>query len=146
VRLWSILLLLAATGLAQKSSVEDLKAQYDKIHAARAIMLDVSGVADAIPLIRDAQGAYRVGGTRVTLDLVVRAFNRGATAEEIAQKYDSLQLSDVYQVIGYYLKHADELTEYFESRSGEQEALLSSHQEWSPKGLRDRLLARRKPQ
>ena len=82
----------------------------------------------------------------MTLDLIVRAFNRGATAEEIAQKYDSLQLSDVYQVIGYYLKHADELTEYFESRSREEEALLSSHQEWSPKGLRDRLLARREPQ
>ena len=34
MRLWSILLLLAATGLAQKSSVEDLKAQYDKTYSA----------------------------------------------------------------------------------------------------------------
>jgi uncharacterized protein (DUF433 family) len=39
---------------------------------------------------------------------VVRAFNRGATAEQIVQKYDTLQLPDVYQVIGYYLKHADD--------------------------------------
>jgi uncharacterized protein (DUF433 family) len=104
--------------------------------------LDVTVVLDEIPLARDAQGAYRVGGTRVTLDLVVRAFNRGATAEEIVQKYDSLQLPDVYQVIGYYLKHADELSEYFERRSQEEEALLASHPEWSPTGLRDRLLAR----
>jgi len=108
--------------------------------------LDVTAVVDEIPLARDAQGAYRVGGTRVTLDLVVRAFNRGATAEEIVQKYDSLQLSDVYQVIGYYLKHADELAEYLETRARNEEALLASHPEWSPKGLRDRLLARRKPQ
>lgn len=108
--------------------------------------LDVAAVVDAIPLIRDSQGAYRVGGTRVTLDLVVRAFNRGATPEEIAQKYDSLQLSDIYQVIGYYLKHADELAEYFQNRSSEEEALVSAHPEWSPMGLRDRLLARRKPQ
>jgi uncharacterized protein (DUF433 family) len=108
--------------------------------------LDVTAVVDEIPLARDAHGAYRVGGTRVTLDLVVRAFNRGATAEEIVQKYDSLRLSDVYQVIGYYLKHADELTEYFETRERDEDKLLVSHPEWSPKGLRDRLVARRKPQ
>jgi uncharacterized protein (DUF433 family) len=55
---------------------------------------------DVIPLAKDANGVYRVGGTRVTLDLVVRAFNRGATAEEIVQDFPSLQLSHVYQVIG----------------------------------------------
>ncbi len=106
----------------------------------------MNAVADAIPLFKDAQGAYRVGGTRVTLDLIVRAFNRGATAEEIVQKYDSLQLADVYQVIGYYLRHAEEFAEYFENRSCEEKTLLSSHPEWSPTGLRARLIARRKPQ
>jgi uncharacterized protein (DUF433 family) len=108
--------------------------------------LSVTAVVDEIPLARDAHGVYRVGGTRVTLDLVVRAFNRGATAEEIVHKYGSLRLPDVYQVIGYYLKHADELAEYFENRERQEERLLSSHPEWSPKGLRDRLLARRKAQ
>jgi len=108
--------------------------------------LHVATVVDAIPLTLDSQGTYRVGGTRVTLDLVIRAFNRGATAEEIVQKYDSLQLADVYQVIGYYPKHANELSDYFENCARQEEALLSSHPEWSPKGLRDRLLARRKPQ
>jgi len=44
-------------------------------------------VVDAIPLLKDAHGVYRVGGSRVTLDLVVRAFNRGATPEEIAQDF-----------------------------------------------------------
>jgi uncharacterized protein (DUF433 family) len=105
--------------------------------------LDVTAVVDEIPLAKDAEGVYRVGGTRVTLDLVVRAFNRGATAEEIVQKYDSLRLPDVYQVIGYYLKHAGELAEYFETRVHEEERLLLSHPEWSPKGLRERLLSRR---
>ena len=108
--------------------------------------LIVTAVVDEIPLARDAHGVYRVGGTRVTLDLVVRAFNRGATAEEIVQKYDSLRLPDVYQVIGYYLKHADELAAYFETRSQEEERLLAAHPEWSPKGLRDRLLARQNAQ
>ena len=99
-------------------------------------------VFDEIPLARDVHGVYRVGRTRVTLDLVVRAFNRGATAEEIVQMYGSLRLPDVYQVIGYYLKHAEELAEYLKTRAREEERLLTSHPEWSPKGLRERLLGR----
>ena len=104
-----------------------------------------AGVLDAIPLSKDANGVYRVGGSRITLDVIVHAFNRGATAEEIVLDFPSLQLSDVYQVVGYYLKHSSELTEYFEQRNSEQRELLSAHEEaWSPRGLRERLLARRK--
>jgi len=100
---------------------------------------------EAIPLSRDDEGVFRVGGTRVTLDLVVRAFHRGATAEEIVQDFPSLSLSDVYQVIGYYLKHHSELAAYFDQRAREEQQLLDAHKEdWSPPGLRQRLLARRK--
>ena len=71
--------------------------------------------------------------------------NRGATAEEITQEFPSLQLSDVYQVIGYYLKHSAELAEYFENRESAENELLAAHRdEWSPRGFRERLLARRK--
>ena len=105
--------------------------------------LNVTAVVDEIPLAKDAHGVYRVGGTRVTLDLVVRSFNRGATAEEIVQKFPSLELSDVYQVIGYYLKYSAELRDYFETREREEKALLADHPEWSPAGLRERLMARR---
>jgi len=102
-------------------------------------------MVDAIPLAKDAEGVYRVAGTRVTLDLLVRAFNRGATAEEIVQDFPSLELSDVYQVIGYYLKHGSELAGYFERRGREEQNLLAAHEAvWSPRGLRERLLARRK--
>lgn len=102
-------------------------------------------VLDAIPLSQDEKGVYRVGGSRVTLDLVVRAFNRGATPEEIAQDFPSLQLSDIYQVIGYYLKHGPELAGYFERRAREEHEMFEGHwEEWSPRGLRERLLARRK--
>jgi len=101
-------------------------------------------VVDAIPLSKDASGVYRVGRSRVTLDLVVRAFNRGATPEEIAQDFSSLQLPDIYQVIGYYLKHGSELAEYFETRAREEQDMLREHRDdWSPRGLRERLLARR---
>jgi uncharacterized protein (DUF433 family) len=102
-------------------------------------------VVDTIPLSRDASGVYRVGGSRVTLDLVIRAFNRGATPEEIAQDFPSLQLSEIYQVIGYYLNHGSELAGYFDRRAREEQETLEAHQdEWSPRGFRERLLARRK--
>jgi uncharacterized protein (DUF433 family) len=101
-------------------------------------------VVDTIPLSKDDDGVYRVGGSRVTLDLVVRAFNRGASAEEIAQDFPSLQLPDIYQVIGYYLKHGEELAEYFKRRAGEEQRIFEAHQEeWSPRGLRERLMARK---
>lgn len=101
-------------------------------------------VVDAIPLSKDAHGVYRVGGSRVTLDLVVRAFNRGATPEEIAQDFPSLKLPCIYQVIGYYLKHGAELAEYFDRRNREEQEMVEAHrEEWSPRGLRERLLARR---
>lgn len=101
-------------------------------------------VVDVIPLSRDTNGVYRIGGGRVTLDLVVRAFDRGATAEEIAQDFPSLQLSEIYQVIGYYLKHSSELAGYFDRRARDEQAMLAAHEEeWSPRGLRQRLLARR---
>ncbi len=104
-------------------------------------------LVDAIPLSKDASGVFRVGGSRVTLDLVIRAFNRGATPEEIAQDFPSLQLPDIYQVIGYYLKHGSELAGYFDQRARAERKMLEAHQEeWSPRGLRDRLLARRKNQ
>jgi uncharacterized protein (DUF433 family) len=105
----------------------------------------VTELVEAVPLAKDAHGVYRVGGTRVTLDIVIRAFNRGATAEEIVQEFPSLQLPDVYQVIGYYLKRSADLAAYFEERECEEKELLEAHQdEWSPRGLRERLLARRK--
>ena len=99
-------------------------------------------MVDAVPLAKDADGVYRVAGSRVTLDVIVRAFNRGATAEEIVQDFPSLQLPDVYQVIGYYLKHGSELAEYFEQRGREEQELLATHENWSPLGFRERLLAR----
>jgi uncharacterized protein (DUF433 family) len=98
---------------------------------------------ETIPLEKDADGVYRVGGTRVTLDLVARTFNRGATPEEIVQRFPSLELADVYQVIGYYLKYRAELAPYLERREREEKELLAGHPEWSPVGLRERLMARR---
>jgi uncharacterized protein (DUF433 family) len=106
----------------------------------------MSAVVDAIPLAKDQHGVYRVGGTRVTLDLLIRAFKRGCNAEEIAQMYPAVELSDVYHAIGYYLGHRAETDAYLERREREEQELLAAHPEWSPIGLRNRLLDRRTAQ
>ena len=46
---------------------------------------------EPIPLETDADGVVRVGGTRVTLDTIVAAFTKGATAEEILKPTRPLQ-------------------------------------------------------
>jgi uncharacterized protein (DUF433 family) len=103
-------------------------------------------VVETIPLVKDVHGVFRVGGTRVTLDMVIRAFNRGATAEEIVEDFPVLELPDVYQVIGYYLKHTGELAEYIRQREcSEAELLADTLEKWRPQGLQERLLARRHP-
>ncbi len=62
----------------------------------------VSFRPDPVPLRREESGAIRIGQTRVLLELVIRAFEDGATPETIVQRYSSLSLADVYAVIAYY--------------------------------------------
>lgn len=96
------------------------------------------------PLDVDVDGAIRVGGTRVTLETVVTAFQQDATAEEIAQQYDALDLADLYAVIGYYLRRKSEVDEYVPERVRESAAAQQAHEtRFDPAGIRDRLLARR---
>ena len=66
---------------------------------------------DPPPLREDTAGALRVGNSRALLELVIRAFQDGATPETIVQRYSTLTLPDVYGVIAYYLRHRDEIEE-----------------------------------
>jgi uncharacterized protein (DUF433 family) len=102
-------------------------------------------MTESIPLVVGTDGVMRVGGTRVTLETILAAFAKGATAEEIAQQYPSVSLADVYQVIGYYLRHTSEVEPYLARRRQEiHEVRIANESMWPPDGIRDRLLARRK--
>jgi uncharacterized protein (DUF433 family) len=96
------------------------------------------------PIETDPQGAVRVAKTRVTLDTVVIAFLEGCTPEEIGEQYPSLQLSDIYLVVGYYLSHRDEVHAYLAERH-QQSVIIQqeAEQRFNPIGIRERLLARR---
>lgn len=97
-----------------------------------------------IPLQKDESGVYRVGQTRVTLDVVVSAFDRGATPEEIVQQFPSLELADVYEVIGYFLRHSEEIRRYLDQGKEQVESdKKRSFVQADTSRLRDRLLNRK---
>ena len=97
------------------------------------------------PLSQDSSGALRVGESRVLLELVIRAFQDGATPEAIVQRYPTTTLADIYAVVAYYLRHADDVNAYLaerESRAGEVRQRVESRQ-GDLGELRRRLLAHR---
>jgi uncharacterized protein (DUF433 family) len=99
--------------------------------------------AEPVPLAADADGVYRVAGTRVTLDTVVAAYQEGATPEEIVDQYPSIKLDHVYAVIGYYLRHREEVDGYLSDRAKHAADVRSAVEKaWPPRGIRDRLMAR----
>ncbi len=94
-------------------------------------------------LMQDADGVFRVGGTRVRSDTVIGAYQNGATPEQIADKYPALTVPDIYGAIAYCLRHREEVEGYLTERrlqiegaEREIEARFPSH------GARERLLAR----
>lgn len=98
----------------------------------------------SLPVALDGDGVARVGGTRVTLDTVVHAFVRGATAEEIAQQYPSLSLSDIYSTISFYLQNTYAVDTYLEQREKKATAVREENEKrFDQHGIRERLLARK---
>ena len=103
--------------------------------------------ADSPPLRVDEFGIVRVGTTRVSLDLVVFAFSEGASAQEIVERYPSLDLAEVHGAICYYLRHRNEVDDYLRDQEAVSEHIRRENEaRWPPKELRDRLLARRSGQ
>ena len=99
----------------------------------------------SVPLHVDSHGVVRVGGTRVTLDTVAGAFQRGATAEEIVQNYSSLRLEDVYATITFYLQNQPAVDAYLqEQRQKGDEIQYQIEARSDSAEFRQRLLARRK--
>ncbi len=106
--------------------------------------MGLSIAPEPIPLNCDPDGVIRVGNTRVTLDTVVAAHRDGATADEIGRQYPSLELADVYAVIGYYLRHRQEVETYLMERQAQCETVRRDNESrFDPAGVRERLLARR---
>ncbi len=99
-----------------------------------------------VPLVEDEAGGLRLTGTRVTLDSILAAFEQGATPEEIALRFPTTRLADVYAVIAWTLDHESEVACYVREREtnrGQERA--ASEARFGTSGLRERLMRRRSP-
>jgi uncharacterized protein (DUF433 family) len=95
-----------------------------------------------VPIVVDASGIARVGGTRVTLDTVIESFLTGMTPEEISKAY-SLDLGDIFSTLAYYIYYREEVDQYLSARAIEAAELRAIiEKRWNPVGVREKLLAR----
>lgn len=87
-------------------------------------------------------GAYRIGGTRVSLDSVVYAYRRGASPESIQRSFPSLTLEQVHGALAFYLSHQAEVDKYLVQSEKEFEELAETahetHSDWYEKLRRAR--------
>jgi uncharacterized protein (DUF433 family) len=96
-----------------------------------------------VPLRQDPPGVLRVGKTRVLLEMVVRAYQRGASPQDIVRMYDALDLADVFAVIAFYLAYPVEIHEYLHRCDGEADAVRRKIEAAQPpQPSKDELLAR----
>ncbi|MEI8018095.1 MAG: DUF433 domain-containing protein [Schlesneria sp.] len=101
--------------------------------------------AERPPLLEISHNVIRVGGTRVPLERVLRAFLNGCTAEQIAQDFEVLKLQDVYAVISYYLQNRSEVDSWLAEIECETSQIRAeTEKQYDPAGIRERLLRRSK--
>ena len=65
-----------------------------------------------VPLRTAEGGVVRIGDSRISLDSVVYDYKNGATAEQIAFNFPTLDLADIHAVIAWYLRHREEVEQY----------------------------------
>jgi uncharacterized protein (DUF433 family) len=82
--------------------------------------------------IEKSADAYRVAGTRVSLDSIVYAYWNGQTAESIAQSFPSLSLEQVHGALAYYLAHRSEVDAYLQSAQVEFDQLREASRNHDP--------------
>ncbi len=101
-------------------------------------------VADPTPIRIDADGAARVGGTRVLLASIVHHHQQGETPEEIHETFPGVPLADIYAAIAYSLRHQDEVDSHLAELRADAERLKGEvESEYGlPEELRERLRAR----
>lgn len=97
------------------------------------------------PLREDKTGAIRVGKSRVLLEMVIHAFQDGASPEAIVDNYSTLTLSDVYGAIAFYLKNKYEVETYLAKREELAESVKQRLEAIQPdmNQIRSRLLSQR---
>ncbi|MDZ7620413.1 MAG: DUF433 domain-containing protein, partial [Patescibacteria group bacterium] len=120
-----------------------LEVEERKSRADAMTTLDLQPLTVTVPLWEEPPGVVRVGNSRVLLELVLRAFQRGDTPEAIVRSYPTLELADVYAVISRYLASPDRFNAYLRESDERAEAVRRQIEARQPPGpTREDLLTR----
>ena len=85
---------------------------FTKIIKVFMTTVDFEPLTVPVPIWEEPAGVFRVGKSRVLLELVLAAYLRGESPEGIVRSYRSLTLVDVYAVIGCYLSNPTPFKNY----------------------------------
>jgi uncharacterized protein (DUF433 family) len=66
-------------------------------------------------------GAWRIHGTRVSLDSLVHAYWEGQSPEAIADDFPTLSLEQIHGATAFYLRHRQEIDQYMASQENRWE-------------------------
>ena len=89
-------------------------------------------MAESKEYIEEREGAYRISGTRVSLDSVVYAFLRGSSPESIVRSFPTLNLEQVYGAITFYLAHESEVDAYLKEGEARFEDMRQASRSANP--------------
>lgn len=73
--------------------------------------------------VEQHDGGYWIAGTRISLDSIVYAFQRGLAPESIVRSFPLLTLEQVYGAITFYLAHEQLVNDYLREGEGTFEDL-----------------------
>jgi len=62
--------------------------------------------------VEDRDGGYYIAGSRVSLDSVVYAFQRGESPEGIVDSFPALTLEQVFGAVAFYLANRESIDAY----------------------------------
>lgn len=101
-----------------------------------------------LPLRLTEDGTIRIGNSRVSLESIVYHYKLGASAEQIAQKFPSLDLADIYVTFSYIINNKEEVEEYLNQQESEGNAIqakIESDPQYQKtmSDIRARILARK---
>ncbi len=107
--------------------------------------MQLTQIKNPNPLREDKHGVTRIGATRVTLQNIVHLYMQGASAEEIALRFDVLNLTDVYATLSFYLNHSKQVQQYLDQQhQASTHARRKAEQVLPTVQVRERLLQRKR--
>jgi len=88
--------------------------------------MDLAGCRMRKEYVRNVDGVFRVGDTRVSLDSLVYLFHEGISAEGMVESYPSVTLEQVHGALAFYLANRKEIDAYL--ADGQRAAELQHRQ------------------